>query len=50
MPPDRTKNINDTFSFVHEHEKCINIRDMGLVRWPYLLARNGYRHSVESVK
>ena len=32
MTPDRTKNVNDMFSFVHEHEKCINVRDTGFVQ------------------
>ena len=32
MTPDRTKNVNDTFSFEHEHEKCMNVRDTGFVQ------------------
>jgi hypothetical protein len=32
MTPDRKKNVNDRFSFVHEHEKCMNVRDMGFVQ------------------
>ena len=32
MTPDRTENVNDMVSFVHEHEKCMNVRDTGYVQ------------------
>ena len=32
LMPDRKKNVNDMFSFVHEHENCINVRGTGFVQ------------------
>ena len=50
MTPDRTKNVNDTFSLVHEHEKCIKVRDTGFVQTAITSCRNRYGHSAESVE